>query len=246
MRHDPLELSYRLLHRAGTPERLLVLLHGYAEPSEPLTDRLQMLDPTGSYLVVVPSAPFEHRGAAIWHRAVTTAPLQAAEQYETSLTSLDALLGQLGDETGLDPGESIVGGFSQGGGLSFGLLLGAGIRHRPAAAFGICGFPPAFDGFRVDPAAANGRRCFMASARQDHFAPIEMSRGGAAALRDIGVELTYAEVDTEHVVSDDAAALAGRWLDAVRQDMPVTGFDDLLADVSARGGFYDGLWAIDD
>ncbi len=124
-------------------------------------------------------------------------------------------------------------------------MLGAGITHRPAAAFGICSFPPAFDGFRVDPNGAVDRPCFLVSAHQDHFAPIEMSRGGAAALADAGMSVTYAEVDTGHVVSDAAAELAGRWLRAVLVDEPPTGFPDLLSGVSGRGGYYDGLWVFD-
>ena len=244
-RTAPLDLQYRVLDRTGPARRLLVLLHGYAEPAEPLTDRLDLLDPTGTCLAVVPEAPFERRGAAIWHRAVLNAPLEAAEQFERSLISLDALLGRLGDDTGLDPAEAVVGGFSQGGGLSFGLALGAGVRHRPAATFGVCSFPPAFGGFRVDRAGAAGRPGFLVSAHRDHFAPIELSRGGAAALREVGIELTYAEVDTEHVMSDEAAALAGRWLDAVLRGEAPTGFDDLLDDVDPLDGFYEDLWVLE-
>jgi predicted esterase len=237
-----LPLDTQLLPRDGVGERLLVLLHGYGLPASDLTDRLAVLDPHRRCTVAVPTAPFEHKGKDIWHRALSTSAATAAQQYRDSLLLLDELLGALEAATGLAAAEAIVGGFSQGGGLGYGLLVAADLEHRPAAAFGICSFPPAFEGFRVDEAAAVGRPCFMASARRDHFAPIEGSRAGACRLRDAGLDLTYVEMDTEHEMTDEAALAAGRWIDAVAAGRPVTGFDDVLDRVGTGAGFYDGLW----
>lgn len=235
-------LPVRILPRAGAGDRLLVLLHGYGLPVEDLTDRLALLDPDGACTVAVPQAPFAHRGQRIWHRALLSAPDVAREQYVRSLELLDDLLGRLQDHTGLPAADAIVGGFSQGGGQAYGLLLGAGIEHRPAAAFGICSFPPAFADFAVDLSAAAGRACFLASARQDHFAPIESSRAGAWRLRQAGLDLTYCELPGEHEMTDEAAALAGRWIAAVAAGRAVDGFADLLTEVGDGAGFYDGLW----
>ncbi len=239
---SPDRLSARILPRDGAGERLLVLLHGYGLPPEDLTDRLALLDPSGACTVVVPEAPFHHRSQAIWHRAMLSAPEVATAQYLRSQELLDDLLGRVQDETGLRTSDAIVGGFSQGGGQAYGLLVAAGVRHRPAAAFGICSFPPAFAGFRVDPVAAAGRPCFLASARRDHFAPIEGSRAGASQLRAAGLDLTYVELDGEHVMTDGAADLAGRWIAQVAAGRSATGFDDLLTEVGDGPGFYEGLW----
>lgn len=231
-----------VLDRPGPQRRLLVLLHGYGEPPEQLTDRLHLLDPDGTFRVVVPDAPFEHRGHAIWHRAMT-AREEAEAQYVASLAAIGALLGELEDELGLPVAEAVVGGFSQGGGMALGLLLGAEVRHRPAAAFGVCSFPPAVRGFRVDPAAAAGRPFFLSSARQDRFAPIEVSRAGAALLRETGLDLTYVESDGPHEMTDEAAVAVGRWLAAVdRGERPR--HVELLAGVDGRRTFYDDLWDV--
>ena len=238
----PDQLPLRILPGTGRGDRLLVLLHGYGLPAADLTDRLGRLDPDRACTVVVPPAPFVHRGLAIWHRALLSAPEVAEQQYLRSLVLLDDLLGRAEQATGLPAAEAIVGGFSQGGGQAFGLLLAAGVVHRPAAAFGICSFPPAFAGFEIDPAAAAGRRCFLASALRDHFAPIEGSRAGACRLREAGLEVTYAELDTPHEMTDSAADLAGRWISCVASDRDVTGFADVLAEVGAGSGFYDRLW----
>jgi predicted esterase len=240
---DAAPLNARIVPGVGAGGRLLVLLHGYGLPVADLTDRIDLLDPERRCTVLAPVAPFERKGSAIWHRALSTSVELAARQYRESLDLLDELLGWAESVTGLPASEAIVGGFSQGGGLGFGLLLVAGIEHRPAAAFGICSFPPAFSGFAVDSSAAAGRPCFLASAHEDHFAPIEGSRAGASALRGAGLELTYVEMDAGHEMTDVAAGLAGRWIARVAAGRPVDGFDDVLTEVGTGPGFYEGLWA---
>jgi predicted esterase len=245
----PPELTYDVIDRTGaagkdTADALLVLVHGYAEPPANLTDRLGLIDPGGRCTVVVPHAPFEHRGRPVWHRALVTAPLEAATQFGESLVLLDQLLGRLAARLAAPPDRIVVGGFSQGGGLALGLLLSADVEHRPAAGFGVCSFPPAFPGFRASRDAARGRPFLLSSARQDNFAPIEASRGGAATLAGMGVALTYLETDGEHVMSDEAAAAIGGWLPSVLDGTHVAAPSPHLDGVSTRDGFYDGLWEL--
>jgi len=217
-----------------------VLLHGYGEPVADLTRRLPLFDPGARFLAVAPDAPFERRGRTIWHRALTS-PDEAAEQYVRSLSALDAHLGELEQSTGLAAADAVVGGFSQGGGMALGLLLGADVQHRPSAGFGVCSFPPSIAGFRVDLAAAAGRPYFLSSAHQDHFAPIEMSRTGAALLRDAGLDLTYTESDGGHEMTDEVARQVGDWL-AGAPDAPAG--HSLLDGVDARATYFDGLWEL--
>ena len=239
---DPPILTRRILDRPGPASRLLVLLHGYGEPASDLTDRLDLLDPDGRFLVVVPDAPFERNGRAIWFRAMSARD-EAEVQYVASIAAIDALLGEVEAATGLPAADAFVGGFSQGGGLGIGMLLAADIAHRPAAAFGVCSFPPSVRGFRVDPAAAAGRPAFMSSAHRDRFAPIESSRSGAASLRDVGLDLTYVESTGAHVMTDEAAAQIGTWLAALdRGERPSAA--ELLEGIDGRGGYFDGLWEL--
>ena len=212
-------LDGEVIERDGPQERLLVLLHGYGEPVADLTDRLDRIDPDARFLAVAPPAPFEHKGKAIWHRALT-APEESGRQFLASMAAIDDHLGALGERTGLDPADAVVGGFSQGGGLALALLLAGGLRHRPAAAFGICSFPPHVVGFPFDPAAPVGRPFLLWSARDDRFAPIESSRAGAATLIECGLALTYRETDDGHVMTDEAAEAIGAWLAELDADTP--------------------------
>ena len=236
----PLPLTSFVAEREGAQSRLLVLLHGYGEPVADLTGRLRLLDPAADFLAVAPDAPFERRGRTIWHRALTARD-EAEAQFVQSLAALDAHLGELQDRTGLPAAEAVVGGFSQGGGMALGLLLGADVAHRPAAGFGVCSFPPSVRGFRVDLSAAAGRPFFLSSAHQDHFAPIEMSRTGAAQLRDAGLDLTYVESGGGHEMTDEAAAQVGAWL-AGAAGAPHG--HALLDGVVARDSYFDGLWEV--
>lgn len=212
-------LACEIIERDGPQARLLVLLHGYGEPAADLVDRLDRIDPGAAFLAVAPSAPFERKGRAVWHRALT-APEEAGRQYVASMAAVDALLGELEVRTGRAARDAVVGGFSQGGGLAAGLLIAAGVEHRPAAGFGVCSFPPHVDGFRIDRRRAAGRPYFLISSQRDHFAPIEASRGGAATLADVGLDVTYAELDDEHVMTDAAASAVGGWLAALDGERP--------------------------
>lgn len=233
------DLTFEVLERDGAQDRLLVLVHGYGEPPTNLTDRIEMIDPDGRFCTVVPSGPFEHRGATIWHRAINTAPELAATQFAASHTALDRLVGHCADRFDLPLDDAVVGGFSQGGGLAMSLLLGADVQHRPAAAFGVCSFPPAFPGFRVDRAAASARPYWLRTSRNDRFVDIDTARGAAAMVRSM-LRLTYRESDDEHVMTDDDAAAIGRWLVGA-VDNPVDDAAELDA-AADRADFYDGLW----
>lgn len=234
---EPPELSWEVVRRDGPQERLLVLLHGYGEPPEQLTDRLDLIDPDARFLVVVPAAPFEHRGRRIWFRALH-AREEAERQLLASLGALDRLLGEVEEVLDRPAAEAVVGGFSQGGGLAIGLLVGAEVAHRPAAGFGICSFPPTVQGFRVAPAAAARRPYLLVSARDDHFAPIQSSRAGGALLVDVGLDLSYVERDGAHEVIDADAERVGSWL---RGDGPG---EHGLGLVDRAGTTFGDLWTI--
>lgn len=240
-------LSSTVLDRVGAQDRLLVLLHGYGEPIEQLSSRVDLLDPDGTFKVVLPHAPFERGGRAIWHRALT-ARAEAEAQYVQSLVAIDRHLGELEQDLGLPVADAVVGGFSQGGGLALGLLLSADVRHVPAAAFGVCSFPPVVEGFRVERAACAGRPYFLSSARADHFADIEVSRGGAALLRDVGLDVTYVESDGAHEMTDEAARQIGAWLAGVghadRVPVGERAGHDLLAGIDGLDGRFAGLWDV--
>ena len=238
----PEPLAYDVVDRGASPERLLVLVHGYGLPVAALTDRLNLLDPDRAFLVVTPHGPYRHRDQVIWHKPARSTG--AAEQYLGSLAALDRLLGTLEETTGLPAAEAVVGGFSQGGGLGVSLLFHANVVHRPAAAFGIYSFPAGVPGFPVDRTAAAGRPAFLSGAHRDRFGTIETYRGGAALIASTGVDLTYVEDDADHEMSDLAASEVGAWLAQVRSGVAGSGTGRALYDGTPPPAPYDGLWEL--
>jgi predicted esterase len=111
----------------------------------------------------------------------------------------------------------------------------------PAAAFGVCSFPPVVKDLRVSRTACAGRPYFLSSARQDHFAEIQVSRSGAALLRDVGLDLTYVESEGTHEMTDDAARQIGAWIAGLGDNATRPG-GDLLADVAGLDGYFADLW----
>jgi predicted esterase len=237
----PVPLAYDVVDRGGSPERLLVLIHGYARPPSDLTERLHLLDPDRRFLAVAPHAPYRHRDQVIWHKPGGATGTE--EQYMGSLAALDDLLGTLQERTGLPASEAVVGGFSQGGGLALSMLFHADAVHRPAIAFGVCSFPAPVRGFPVERAAAVGRPAFLLGARRDRFAPIEVFRGGAALIASTGIDLTYVEHDAEHEMTDAAAAEVAAWLAGVLSGEVTGSSGRELYDGAPVPGFFDGLWS---
>ena len=239
----PTALAFDVIDRGGTPDRLLVLVHGYALPPSDLADRIHLIDPDGDFLAVTPHAPYRHRNQVIWHKP--GGATHSEEQYMGSLAALDDLLGTLEEHTGLAASDAVVGGFSQGGGLALSLLFHAGVVHRPAAAFGVCSFPAPVRGFAVDRAAAAGHPAFLLGARRDRFAPIEVFRGGAALIASTGVDLTYVERDGEHEMTDAAASDVATWLAGVRAGEPSAVPGRHPYEGTPVPDSYDGLWVLD-
>ena len=204
-------LRHDVVDRPGSPSRLLVLLHGYGETPAALVDRLGLIDPAGEYLVVTPHAPFDKGGHPVWHRALYDGSPEPRQQWADSVASLDAFLDDIAAETDLSRDEAVVGGFSQGGSLGLGLLVAPHITS-PAAVFGICTFVPWRAGAPAPPAAQERRPVLLTGATDDRFGSVELARDGALGLEDLGFDTTFAELPGEHTVTDEAAAVVGRWL----------------------------------
>ena len=234
-------LDHELIAREGPQDRLLLLVHGYGEPAAPMTDRLDLIDPDGRFVAVVPRAPFSHKGADIWHRALMGSTPEASDQYLHSLDLLGDLVDGLCASEGFDPAETVYGGFSQGAGLAVGLTVEDADRPPPAGCLAFCGFVPPIPQLPVRRDRLRGTPLLLLSATEDEFVPLEASRSSAALLRDLGLEVSFAELETGHTVTDESAKLAGAWLGGQPVGRPI---DDLTAE--GFGDWIDELWTIVD
>src|SRR5882757_2421792 len=128
--------------QGSSSNRLALLVHGYGADEQDLGGLLTYLDPQGALAAVLPRGEYPVPGSAGYSWYGMFEGDGAEGTYAEALAKLDDLLSEQADALGLDRGESIVGGFSQGAGLALGLALQRSERPRPKAALAMS---PALD-----------------------------------------------------------------------------------------------------
>ena len=204
-------MSLRALERpaAGEPEGALVLLHGRGADEFDLHPVLDLLDPQRRLAGYTPRAPLAlPPGGAHWY-VVPRVGFPDPESFRTGFGALTEWFDGLPF-----PAEKIVlGGFSQGGVMSFALGLGRG-RPRPAALIALSGFVPTVDGWELDleppfPPIA------IVHGSHDPVIPVAFARSARTLLEGAGAELFYRETPAQHwidpgVVPELAALVAAQ------------------------------------
>ena len=202
-------------------ERLALLIHGLGADERDLGGLLTYLDPEGKLAAVLPRGPYPVPGTPgfSWYGMLG---VEAEGTYATALAQLDDLLDEQAAALGLARSESIVAGFSQGGGLALGLALQRSDRPRPLAALAMS---PAIDTAAFDLDEENAPPVLVQHGTNDPLIPVQRSRELARQLRTLGVPTVYREYPMEHQVAIESLRDAADWLARVaageRPDEPV-------------------------
>jgi phospholipase/carboxylesterase len=189
-----------------------VLFHGRGADENDLFPLLDALDPERRLLGVTLRGPLRlPPGGAHWY-VLGQLGYPERDSFLSTYRSVSDWLHTLGDELGITPERTVLGGFSQGAVMSFALGLGAD-RPRPAGIIALSGFMPGVDGFELDlerplPPVAIGHGSF------DQVIGVEWSQRAKQALEDAGGAVLYRESPLPHTIDpsfiDDLAAwLAG-------------------------------------
>jgi phospholipase/carboxylesterase len=203
-------LTHRTRPAAGEPEGLLVLFHGRGADENDLFPVLDVLDPERKLLGVTPRGPLSlPPGGAHWYALGglgTPDPDTFRPTYEAASLWLD----QLAEETGIPPARTVLGGFSQGGVMTYALGLGKG-RPRPAALISLSGFVPSVPGFELDlepplPPLAVGHGTY------DPVIGVEWGRKARALFEEAGGNLLYREYPLPHAIDPRFAVELRDWL----------------------------------
>jgi phospholipase/carboxylesterase len=134
------------------------------------------------------------------------------DTFHPSYEKASALLDELASRTGIAPGRTVVGGFSQGGVMGYALGLGAG-RPRPAGIIALSSFVPTVDGLELDlerplPPIAIGHGTF------DPVIGVEWGRQARELLEQAGGDIVYREAPLPHTVDPAFLADLRPWLRA--------------------------------
>ena len=187
-----------------------MLFHGRGADENDLFPVLDVLDPERKLLGVTPRGPLSlPPGGAHWYALGglgTPDPDTFRPTYEAASQWLD----QLAEETGIPPAKTVLGGFSQGGVMTYALGLGKG-RPRPAALISLSGFVPSVPGFELDlepplPPLAVGHGTY------DPVIGVEWGRKASALFEETGADLLYREYPLPHAIDPRFAVELRDWL----------------------------------
>jgi phospholipase/carboxylesterase len=206
-------LTARVRPAAGEPEGALVLIHGRGADENDLFPLLDALDPERRFVGATPRGPLSlPPGGAHWY-ALGGIGTPDAETFGVSYPAASEWLDGFLAEHGLGHERLVLGGFSQGGVMTYSLGLGDG-RPRPAALIALSSFIPAVDGFELDlspplPPIAIGHGTL------DPVIGVEWGRQARGVLEAAGAEVLYRETPMYHQIDPDFILEIARWVGQV-------------------------------
>jgi phospholipase/carboxylesterase len=203
-------LAARVRAAAGSPEGALVLFHGRGADELDLFPLLDAFDPERRLVGATPRGPLAlPPGGAHWYvlGGIGTPEAQTFfASYEAASSWLDGFVA----EQGIEFERVVLGGFSQGGVMTYALGLGAG-RPRPAGLIALSSFVPTVDGFSLDlspplPPVAIGHGTL------DNVITVEWGRRARALLEEAGAEVLYRETPMFHQIDPEFVRAIADWL----------------------------------
>jgi phospholipase/carboxylesterase len=206
-------LTARVRPAAGEPEGALVLIHGRGADENDLFPLLDALDPERRLVGATPRGPLSlPPGGAHWY-ALGGIGTPEPTTFHASFAAVAEWLAGFLAEHGLGHERLVLGGFSQGGVMTYSLGLGRG-RPRPAALVVLSSFIPTVEDFELDlspplPPIAIGHGTL------DPVIGVEWGRQAREMLEAAGAEVLYRETPMYHQIDPDFVLEIGGWLGRV-------------------------------
>jgi len=197
----PVSLVARTRLAAAEPEGALVLFHGRGADEHDLFPLLDALDPQRRLVGATPRGPLSlPPGGAHWY-VLGGVGTPEARTFHASYAAASEWLDGFVSEHGLGFDKVVLGGFSQGGAMTYSLGLGAG-RPRPAGLIVLSSFIPTVDGLELDlsaplPPVAIGHGTL------DNVIGVEWGRRARALLEEAGAAVLYRETPMFHQIDPD-------------------------------------------
>jgi phospholipase/carboxylesterase len=190
---------------SSASEQVLVLLHGRWYKPDSMRELAERLDLPG-IRCVAPAAP-----ERTWYPKRFFDPREVNEpQLSASIDEVHRTVDRLADE-GVDPGQIVVGGFSQGGCVTCDAL--ARRPRRVGALVALCGGLIGPDDDLAQPAAGSldGLPVLLTAIEEDDWVPVERIERTASVLSGAGaeVELCVYPPGKHEVHDEEVAALRG-------------------------------------
>jgi phospholipase/carboxylesterase len=193
----------------------MVLHHGRGSDERDLLGLADALDPQRRLHVVTPRAPLTLAGSPGFHwYLVPRVGYPDPETFDAARAALAELHDGLWEKTGVEPGRTVLGGFSMGSVMSYALALDA---ERPAVAgvLAFSGFVPTAEGWSPATEDRQGTRAFVSHGRRDPIIEVEFARRARQLLESGGLEVEYHESELGHQIDPADLKAAAAWLGRV-------------------------------
>ncbi|HSK16505.1 MAG TPA: hypothetical protein VK915_10080 [Gaiellaceae bacterium] len=196
-------ITHRLRPAAGDPAGALVLSHGRGADELDLAPLLDLLDPERRLLGILPRGPLSlPPGGAHWY-VVREIGYPDAPTFLETFAAASSWLDETLAEAGVEPGRTVLGGFSQGAVMSYSLGLAAS-RPRPAAILALSGFVPRVEEFELDLGKAAGLPVSISHGTYDPIIGVEWGRDARDRLEEAGAAVSYREDPVGHQIAPGA------------------------------------------
>jgi phospholipase/carboxylesterase len=193
-------LVHRIREPAGEPQGALILNHGRGTDESDLYPLLDEVDPEHRLLGITPGAPLTDipPGGRHWY-VVPRVGYPDPETFRASYELLTAFLDETLRERDIPWDRTVIGGFSMGTVMSYGVGLGEG-RPSPAAIIALSGFVPTVDGWSAQLDGRTGLPVLIHHGRNDPVIDSGFARRAAELLESGGLAVDYLESDAGHWV----------------------------------------------
>jgi phospholipase/carboxylesterase len=206
-------LTYLERSAAVEPQGLLVLHHGRGTDERDLLGLADLLDPEARLRVVTPRAPLVLEGSPGYHwYRVPRVGYPEPTTFQAAREALAELHDGLWAETGVEPAQTVLGGFSMGAVMSYAMALSA---ERPAVAgiLAFSGFVPTVEGWTPRFDDRLGTRAFIAHGRNDPVIGIEFAERARQLLEAGGLAVEHHESELGHQIEPAHLGAARSWLE---------------------------------
>jgi phospholipase/carboxylesterase len=207
-----MSLVERIRPASGDPEGALVLLHGRGTDENDLFPLIDALDPERRLLGATARGPLSlPPGGAHWY-VVRQVGYPDHDTFQSTYAAASGWLDDFLARHDIAHDRLVVGGFSQGGVMSYALGLGEG-RPRPAGVVALSSFIPTVDGFELGDAA--GLPVAIGHGTYDPVIGVDFGRAARDRLTAEGAEVTYRESPMPHTIDPGFLSDLRGWLSGV-------------------------------
>lgn len=207
-------LVHRVRDAASDPQGALILFHGRGADENDLFGLIDHLDPERRLLGATPRGSLSMPpGGAHWYRVKQVGyPDETTflPTWEKAARWIDAFL----SANDISPERTVLGGFSQGGVMTYSLGLGPD-RPRPAGLIALSSFMPRVEGFELNLDGLQGYPVAIGHGIHDPVIGVEWGRDARDRLTAAGADVTYRESPMPHTIDPEFLEELRGWLEKV-------------------------------